>query len=241
MQSRLTGSVVRSPLSPCTQSLETGVFTELEAEALEAVEAIGSAAGRLGSIVSDLMDSALLERGLMPIEFGEVWLGELLEGAVKDAQAMARSNGIEVRFEDSISDAVIRGDALRLRQVLDNLLSNAFKYSPRETVVVVRTKADADFVEVEIVDQGRGVPEEDERVLFTLFGRVDSADGRDTAGLGLGLAISARIVQAHGGRLTFRKNEEGRGSVFCIRLPRGGPSTELQSTTIKMVGEERDE
>ena len=78
-------------------------------------------------------------------------------------------------------------------------------------------------------------------MLFTLFGRVDSGDERDTAGLGLGLAISARIVEAHGGRLTFHENEEGQGSVFCIRLPQGATSEDLQSTTISVGGEDARE
>jgi len=159
---------------------------------------------------------------------------------VRDQRAMAQSRGIDVRLEDGTSDAVIRGDALRLRQVLDNLLSNALKYSPGGTEVSVRTREDADFVEIEVVDRGRGVSAEDQHVLFTLFGRVDSGDGRDTAGLGLGLAISARIVEAHGGRLTFRENEEGRGSVFCVRLPRGGPHGELPRTAIPVVGDDRN-
>jgi len=235
---------IRGPLATIAlyaELLESGVFSELETDSLEAAEAISSASSRLGSIVSDLMDSALLERGLMPIEFDQVWLGELVAGAVKDAQMMAQSRDIEIRLEDQTSDAAVRGDALRLRQVLDNLLSNALKYSPSKTQVTVRMTEDADFVEIVVADQGRGVPEAGQHVLFTLFGRVDSADGRDTEGLGLGLAISSRIVHAHGGRLTFRENEMGKGSAFCVVLPWDGPGAGLSSTTIAMVGEDENE
>ena len=151
---------------------------------------------------------------------------------------MARPRGIEIEFDEIAEDEVIRGDAMRLRQVLDNLLSNALKYSPAGTQVHVRTRGDAEAIEIEVADQGRGVPENDQHVLFTLFGRVDSRDVRDTAGLGLGLAISQRIVRAHDGSLTFRENEEGVGSVFCIRLPRVGPRTTLEGTTISVVGEQ---
>ncbi|MDR3686954.1 MAG: HAMP domain-containing sensor histidine kinase [Coriobacteriia bacterium] len=235
---------LRSPLTTITlyaELLETGALSELEPKALDAVEVIGSASARLGSIVSDLMDSALLERGLMPIQFGDVWVSELVGNAARDAQLMAQSHDITIRFEDFTPDTVIRGDALRLRQVLDNLLSNAVKYSPAGTQVDVRLGTDADFIDIEVADQGIGVSQGDKHVLFTLFGRVDSGDGRDTSGLGLGLAISARIVEAHGGHLTYRDNERGRGSVFCARLPRGGREADLPSTTILVVGEDRHE
>ena len=234
---------IRSPLATISlyaELLEAGVLTDLEAGAAEAVEAIRSASSRLGSILADLLDSALLERGLMPIEFGDIWLSELVQSAVRDAQMMARARDIRVRFEDRTPDVVIRGDALRLRQVLDNLLSNALKYSPGGTEVVVRATANADSAEVEVADLGRGVSEDDRHVLFTLFGRVDSGDGRDTAGLGLGLAISARIVEAHGGRLTFRENEGGRGSVFSVRLPPGGPSVNLARTMVQVTGGDKN-
>ena len=176
----------------------------------------------------------------MRIELSDAWLGDLLDEAVRDAQALARSRSIKIRLEECVLDEPIRADALRLRQVLDNLLSNAIKYSPAETVVSVSTRWDDDWVEIDVADQGRGISEADRSVLFTLFGRVDTHDGRDTPGLGLGLAISERIVGAHGGSLTFAANGGGVGSVFSIRLPRGGPSADQETATIRVVGETSD-
>lgn len=233
---------IRGPLSTVSlyaELLEGGEIGQLDPPAQEAVEVISSAALRLTSIVSDLMDSALLERGLLPITFGDMWLVQLIEDAVRDAQLVARQHNISVAVQGEIPDIVLKGDKGRLRQVLDNILSNALKYSPAESHVLVSATQDAEMVSIEIADKGRGISSEDESVLFTLFGRVDVGDSRDTAGLGLGLAISARIVEAHGGRLTHRANDGGAGSIFCIGLPLGTGS-EHEDTMIRVSGGESD-
>jgi signal transduction histidine kinase len=213
---------IRGPLSTIrlyADLLEAGEEGALDQPALEAVSIIGSAASRLSSIASDLMDSALLERGLMVIEFGDVWLGTLVEEAVRDANALAAAVGKRVLFSGRLPDAVVRGDAVRLRQVIDNLLSNAVKYSPEDSEVVVSALEGVEWIDIDVADRGRGVPAGSRDRLFALFGRVDFGESRDIAGLGLGLAISARIVEGHGGRIGYRENEGGRGSVFSVRLP----------------------
>jgi signal transduction histidine kinase len=213
---------IRGPLSTIrlyADLLEAGEEGALDQPALEAVSIIGSAASRLSSIASDLMDSALLERGLMVIEFGDVWLGTLVEEAVRDANALAAAVGKRVLFSGRLPDAVVRGDAVRLRQVIDNLLSNAVKYSPEDSEAVVSALEGVEWIDIDVADRGRGVPAGSRDRLFALFGRVDFGESRDIAGLGLGLAISARIVEGHGGRIGYRENEGGRGSVFSVRLP----------------------
>jgi two-component system OmpR family sensor kinase len=218
---------IRSPLSAIrlyAELLEGGESGALDETALEAVAAIGSASSRLSAIVSDLMDSALLDRGQMPLQFGNVWLEPLLEEAIRDADRLGRPRGMKVIAAGPTCDAIIHGDALRLRQVIDNLLSNALKYSLDNTEVRVQAREDGDWVDIEVADRGRGIPPGSEKQLFALFGRLDFGDSRDTAGLGLGLAISARVVEAHGGHITYRANEEGQGSVFSVRLPKSGPA-----------------
>jgi signal transduction histidine kinase len=154
-----------------------------------------------------------------------VWLDEVLEDAVRDADTAARMRGITVRqLQEDLHEMVVRADALRLRQVLDNLLSNAIKYSPEGREILVRAEEDEEWVTLEVADEGYGISESDRHRLFRLFGRVDFGESRQAAGLGLGLAISARIVEAHGGTVSFRANESGRGSVFTVRLPKSGPS-----------------
>lgn len=214
---------LRTPLSTIrlySEMLESGEVCELDEAGLNAVASIGSAASRLGSIVSDLMDSALLERGMMQLEHSDVWLEELVTLTVADADVLARARGVRVVVSNEVPELVLRGDPLRLRQVLDNVISNAVKYSDGADLVTVEVVEEPDSVAIRVIDRGRGISQaDDQEVLFTLFGRLDAQDNRDTAGLGLGLAIGARIVEAHGGTITFEPNGEGKGSIFTVRLP----------------------
>lgn len=216
---------IRTPLSTISlysERLAAGEITDLDAAGTEAIAAIHSAASRLGGITSDLMDSALLERGLMTLQFAPVWLADLVEDAARDAGQVARIGAQTINVQDDLPEMIVRGDALRLRQVLDNLLSNALKYSPPGSPIEIRAADGEERVAIEVVDQGRGVADADADRLFTLFGRLDFGESREIAGLGLGLAISARIVEAHGGTISFRANEAGRGSIFTIELPKSG-------------------
>ncbi len=228
---------IRGPLTTIklyTELLDEGAMGALSDKSQEAVAAITSATSRLTSIVSDLMDSALLERGLLPISLSEVHLRELVEEAVKDSQLVARKHGINLLVDGDVPDTDLMADGLRLRQVLDNLLSNAFKYSPQDSTVTVRVRVEEPWVRISVADEGRGIPEHGHRQLFALFGRVDFGDSRDTAGLGLGLAISSRIIEAHGGNIRYRANESGRGSVFVVELPLHAEQGRPTETTIRV-------
>ncbi len=213
---------LRTPLSVVrmyAEMLEDGELGDLEEDTSEAIEAITSATARLTTIVSDLMDAALLERGLMNLEFADVELDEIVRSAVRDENVLARASGVRIVIDGELPEVSIRADRLRLRQVLDNLLSNAVKYSGGANEVRVCVQHDGQDAEVLVIDRGQGVPADKHSEVFGLFGRLDSKDNRDTAGLGLGLAISARIAEAHGGSISYADNPEGEGSVFKLTLP----------------------
>jgi signal transduction histidine kinase len=213
---------LRSPLAVIrlyAEMLEEGEFGEMGPAPQEAIASIVAAASRLTSIVSDLMDVSLLDRGLLPLRFGEVKLDEVVERAVADAVNMGRGWKIDVRMEPGDTGIVVQADALRVRQVVDNLLTNAIKYSDESNLVTVRLGALEEGAEVRVTDRGRGIPEDKRQVLFALFGKVDMEDNAEQSGLGLGLAISMRIARAHGGSIRFEEGEEGQGSVFVLRLP----------------------
>lgn len=218
---------IRSPLSTVTlfsDLLESGELGPLEPPSQEAVETISAAAARLSVIATDLMDTALLERGTLPLSFDEARIDTVVRAAVRDATPVAQSLGISVEMSPGVPELVVVGDELRLRQVFDNLLSNALKYSEAGSVVRVEARRRGDRVEVDVIDSGRGVAPEDKERIFTSFVRADVRDDRDTGGLGLGLAISARIVEAHGGDITVHDNPQGRGSIFRVCLPVAGAS-----------------
>jgi len=222
---------IRSPLAVIqlyAEMLEDNEFGETDPRLVEAVGAIVSAVTRLSSIVASLLDVAMLERGLMSLEYSEVALHDVVDQAVEDAKVLGASVGVAVRVEGELHEVMLRGDAVRLRQVLDNLLSNAIKYSEAGSEVLVSMTVSADDVDVRVSDSGRGVPKDRIDVLFELFGRGDTADNADVAGLGLGLPIADRIARAHGGAILFAPNPTGKGTVFIVTLPRrrgGEPDT----------------
>ncbi|MDO9108037.1 MAG: HAMP domain-containing sensor histidine kinase [Coriobacteriia bacterium] len=213
---------IRSPLAVIqlyAEMLEDNEFGETDPRLVDAVEAIVSAVTRLSSIVASLLDVAMLERGHMSLEYSDVALHEVVGSAVEDARALAASGGVSVQIEGELPEVVLRGDAVRLRQVLDNLLSNAIKYSGRGCVVSVGMRVSDDDVDIRVLDTGRGVPEDRAHVLFDLFGRGDTSDNADVAGLGLGLPIADRIARAHGGAILFAPNPDGKGTLFVVTLP----------------------
>jgi len=214
---------IRSPLSVIrmyAEMLRDGEFGPLQPRQMEAAESMMGASTRLTSIVADILDVALLDRGVMPLRFGTVSLDTLLECAVRDIFTLGQARNIDVTLLPGPRDVRIRGDDTRIRQIVDNLLTNAIKYTNRSTPVTVRLADDGDFVEVRVADQGPGIPSDSREMLFEMFRRIETEDNAVASGLGLGLAISRRIARAHGGDLQVADNtEDGRGTVFVLRLP----------------------
>jgi signal transduction histidine kinase len=207
-----------------SEMLEDNEFGDLDPQLAEAVGAIVSAVGRLGAIVSSLLDVALLERGHMTLEYSEVAYHDIVVQAVMDGEVLGADAGVTVVFEGEAPEVFLRGDAVRLRQAIDNLISNAIKYTGNEREVRISSHADGEWVSTCIADTGPGVSEERADVMFELFGRAETDDNAEVYGLGLGLPISDRIAKAHGGSVSFSPNEDGPGTTFCLKVPiQGAP------------------
>ncbi|MDH4140238.1 MAG: HAMP domain-containing histidine kinase [Coriobacteriia bacterium] len=229
---------LRSPLAVIqlySEMLENNEFGDLDPELAGAIDSIVLAVSRLSSIVRGLLDVALLERGLIPLEYAEVPLHDIVEEAVYDASNLASRVDVSVVTKGDVPTHWLRGDRVRLRQALDNLISNAVKYSKRQGVVSVAMRETETEVIVEVVDRGSGVDPEHADALFEPFARGDVQDNSEIPGLGLGLPIADRIVRAHGGAIGFQRNPEGVGSVFTIRLPLAGASEGLAAAAVRIV------
>lgn len=178
-----------------------------------AVDAIVAQADRLERLVEDLLLASLIDADRLDLRPEETDL-------VAEARAAAESLGTDergIRLEAPAEPVVVSVDRQRLGQVLANLLTNAIKYSPEGGEIVVRVDRDVDVPRVAVIDQGLGIPREALPRLFDRFYRVAGAVGR-APGLGLGLYISRRIMEAHGGRIEV-ESEPGRGSTFTVVLP----------------------
>jgi len=172
-------------------------------------------ATRLSQLAEDTLSITRIESGQLSYHFTIVDLGEAIANAVA-AVPPGRRHTIETAVDPAASRA--RADATKVRQVIQNLVSNAVRYSPAGGKVLVRTRDGGnDGVEVSVSDEGIGIPEEQMGRLFQKFSRVDTPAARGIKGAGLGLWICREIVRAHGGRIWAERNPD-RGTTFRFLL-----------------------
>jgi signal transduction histidine kinase len=207
--------------------LTEGLYGEMPEKQREVLGSIQEQTVVLTRLVNQLLDISRLEAGGFRIETSEVRVAELVASVERTFDALARQKRVElsVVVEDSAPDVII-ADPDRLRsEVLGNLLSNAFKFTPEGGSIEVRAQGGEDgLLEVTVRDTGVGIPAEDLPRIFEKFYQV----GQDAkaAGSGLGLAIAREIVEAHGGTIDA-ESEPGRGTTFHVRLPAGRPAARL--------------
>jgi signal transduction histidine kinase len=179
-------------------------------------------ARRLHRLVDDLLSTALQSVATV-LDIERVSVTELLERSAVEARKAAAAAGIELEL-DTGDDAVldINGDSERLSQVFDNLFSNAIKYTPRGGRVEGTVGRDGDVAVVRVRDTGRGIAEAEQSKIFNKFFRSSTVLTDAIPGVGLGLAITKTIVDAHGGSIAVT-SELGKGATFEVRLPLAQP------------------
>jgi signal transduction histidine kinase len=214
----LVSHELRSPMAAVIGAARTlqGRWRELTADQRQSFLAlIGDETSRLADLIGDVLDTSRIEAGTFSFTFSDVDLGELL----RDVVAAAEFGQDEVRVSAEVNGALphVRGDRERLRQVVQNLVDNAVKYSPAGAEVRVSASMDDESVRVDVQDQGPGIPLDDQKLIFEKFGR-STAVGGAKPGTGLGLFIARSIAEAHGGSLEV-DSAPTRGSVFTLELP----------------------
>jgi heavy metal sensor kinase len=171
------------------------------------------ATARMARLVDDLL---ALARSESNGRRERVPLGGLANDVAEEHGALADSRGVRIEVEGAGGDVL--GDPDALRRALANLVDNAVRVSPQSGSVTIRCGADPGGAWLEVVDEGPGIPPEDQAHVFERFWRADESRSRASGGSGLGLAIVRQIVENHGGAITVR-SEPGRGARFTIRLP----------------------
>lgn len=187
----------------------------------------------MGLLVEDLLLLARLDEH-RPLDRDPVNLLDLAGDAAAAARATAPGRDVVIEVGPDTPEARAVGDSARLRQVIDNLVSNALRYSPVEEPVRLRVGVVEDaagrWALLEVTDRGPGMDPEEAARAFERFYRADPARARTDGGAGLGLAIVAAITSAHGGRVAVR-TQPGDGATFTVRLPLAdGPSTDDTTT-----------
>lgn len=175
-------------------------------------------AERLLDLVADLTASASTALNVHPKRTD---LASLVETSLSSAQASAQRSHVEIAA-DVPSPLWAYADPLRIGQVLDNLVSNAIKYSPGGGRISISATADPQWVRLSVTDTGMGISHEDAAKVFNRFFRTESAQRAAIPGVGLGLSITRMIVERHGGTIMCESGE-GKGSTFTVTLPAEGP------------------
>jgi signal transduction histidine kinase len=211
---------LRTPLTSIRGYLELlreGDAGELTEEQHQFVSIVERNSDRLLRLVGDLLFVAQVEAGKITLERGSMHVEELVRQAVDAARPAATEKDIEIALDlDGLGE--LYADRARLAQVIDNLISNALKFTEPGGHVCVRTSRQADMGVIEVSDDGMGMSAEDQDQLFQRFFRTASATDQAIQGTGLGLAIVKAIVEAHDGVITV-ESVEGEGTVFRIELP----------------------
>jgi signal transduction histidine kinase len=181
------------------------------------LDVIRRSTDRLHALVEDLLLIAQIEAHRIELELSDVDLGALARTTAESARPAAADKGIEIDVRVD-SPPRVEGDAVRLGQVLDNLVSNAVKFSSEGGRVVITAEADGDRARVTVSDNGIGIPADEQPQIFSRFFRASTATRGAIPGTGLGLAISRALVEQHGGTISL-SSREGEGTEISISLP----------------------
>ena len=208
---------LRTPLTSIRGYVDLLMEDDLPDSAVQKLEVVARNAERLGRLVADLLQSAQIDLGPMHVVRSHGDLAAIVRDTVAAATPVAAASDVRLVADLPGSlEMLLDGD--RMRQVADNLVSNALKYTPRGGQVSVRLVLDGDRAELCVEDSGIGIEARDRDQLFTRFFRTRHSEEQSIQGVGLGLSITKSIVESHGGRIEV-DSEVGRGSVFRVRLP----------------------
>src|ERR1700680_3155430 len=211
---------LRTPLNAVigfSEVLQDRLFGDLNDKQAEYVDDIHTSGRHLLTLINDILDLSKIEAGRMELQVTTFALSDVLENAVALARERAVRQGRSLRLGVDPSAGAVAADERKIKQVLFNLLTNALKFTARGGHVDVTARGDGDDVLVSVSDDGTGIAAADHARIFEEFQQVGQSQLQE--GTGLGLAVSRRFVELHGGRL-WVESEPGQGSTFTFTLPR---------------------
>ncbi len=180
------------------------------------LKSIDNSTDRLAKLVDNLLDTSRMEAGLLKLQKAPVSISRLIQEVAAEARFRANQHHIAIILDKRLPQVNI--DAKRVRQVLDNLIDNAVKYSPQGTEVLISARRDRRQLVISVTDKGPGIPADELTNIFDRMYRIEQRLTSGVEGIGLGLSICRRLVEAHGGRI-WVQSEMGKGSTFYFTLP----------------------
>ncbi len=212
---------LRTPLNSIigySELLLDGIDGELNDEVIEDVQAIYGGGKHLLSIINDVLDLAKIEAGQMLIESQAIDIMDVIKDVLDTCNILARNKGLELKVQLQHEIPLVSGDAIRLKQIILNLVNNAIKFTSDGSITLDLALDDQDMVKVSIIDTGMGMTSDEMQGLFQQFNQVDNSPTRRAGGTGLGLVITRHLVTMHGGVVDV-ESEKDIGSTFWFTIP----------------------
>jgi PAS domain S-box-containing protein len=212
---------LRTPLNAIigfAEVLKDGMFGELNAKQTEYIKDIHESGQHLLSLINDILDLSKIEAGRMELELSEFDVAAALQRSMTLVKERAQRHGVRLNLELAAGSAALRADERKFKQIMLNLLSNAVKFTPEGGSVSVAARQNDGGVEIRVTDTGVGITPEDRRALFEEFKQVGGDALRKAEGTGLGLALTKRFIELHGGEIRV-DSAPGAGSTFTFTLP----------------------
>ncbi|NKF52396.1 hybrid sensor histidine kinase/response regulator [Shewanella sp. WXL01] len=200
-------------------------YPNLDLEAKNTINHVNSSLKTAGELLTDLLDISKLDSGTVEVNRRDFAVSEILQGLAVEFDAMAEDNNI--RFNTQISQATVNSDPALLRRILQNFLTNAYRYA-RGGKVLLGCRHRQNQLEIQVLDTGCGIESDKIKEIFQEFKRLNHPSSRNVSGLGLGLAIADRIAKVLGHEINV-SSELGSGSVFSIMVPLGQAASQVVS------------
>jgi two-component system, sensor histidine kinase len=210
---------LRNPLSPIKTGLQLLRITESEEQRERIRAMLERQAGNLSRMIDDLLDVSRITRGKIRLQRRTIDVEEALRHAIDARRRQAAEKGLAITFEPPLEPVWVDADPTRLEQMIDNVLSNAIKFTPARGSIEISARRENGEVVMSVKDTGIGIPRHLLATVFELFAQADRELDRTQGGLGIGLTVVKNLAALHGGSAAAFSEGEGKGTTVELRLP----------------------